>query len=163
MKIETVPDSEKQSQMLKLLQFGTAMVFVDSRRASVLVPEHLKGDYQLRLNFDYAYEVDDFRVLPDRLEASLSFNHKNFFCVIPFDAIYLMVSHTIHHGVLFVQSIPVEMLEYFATEAKQEEVQVKQVKNGPALNVISNVGSTQTVEMPAEHKPRKRSHLRVVK
>lgn len=163
MKIETSQDSEKQSQMLKLLQFSTVMIFVDSRRASVVVPDHLKGDYQLRLNFDYAYEVDDFRVLPDRLEASLSFNHRNFFCVIPFEAIYLMVSHTIHHGVLFVQSIPVEMLEYFAAEAKKEDIQVKKVKNGPALNVISNAGSTQTVETTAERKPRKRAHLRVVK
>src|SRR3989338_313521 len=102
MKIETFQDSEKQSQILKLLQFGTVMVFIDSRSDAVIVTDHLKGDYQLRLNFDYAYEVDDFRVLPDRIEASLSFNHKNFFCVIPFNAVYLMVSHTIHHGVLFV-------------------------------------------------------------
>ncbi len=164
MKIETFQDSEKQSQILKLLQFGTVMVFIDSRSDAVIVPDHLKGDYQLRLNFDYAYEVDDFRVLPDRIEASLSFNHKNFFCVIPFNAVYLMVSHTIHHGVLFVQSIPAEMLEYFAAEAKKEEVEVKQVKNGPALNVISNVGNAQTaVDKSIEKKPRKRGHLRVVK
>lgn len=164
MKIETYADSEKQVQMLKLLQFGTVMVFVDSRLRDVQVPLHLKEDYQLRLNFDYAYEVDDFRVLPDRLEASLSFNQKNYFCVIPFNAVYLIVSHTVQHGVLFTQSVPVEMLEYFASEA-QKGTEVEKLKVAPALNVITTeaVGSGQKVVVSEKKRPRKKGHLRLVK
>lgn len=164
MKIETHVDSEKQAQMLKLLQFGTVMVFVDSRQRDVIVPEHLKNDHQLRLNFDYAYEVDDFRVLPDRVEASLSFNRRNFFCVIPFNAIYLLVSHTIQHGVLFTQSVPVEMLEYFASEAqKQEEIEKRKV--APALSVISSKKTTnQNNIVSNQEKPKKKQgHLKLVK
>lgn len=171
MKIETHPDSDKQSQILKLLQFGTVMVFVDSRHPGVIVPEYLKGDYQLRLNFDYAYEVADFRILPDRIEASLSFNRKNFFCVVPLNAVYLMISHTIQHGILFTQSIPIEMLEYFAAEARKED-QTAQMKNGPALSMIQSQSSgmpesaskNDTEDLPAQQKsPKKRNHLRVVK
>ena len=171
MKIETHTDSEKQAQILKLLQFGTVMVFVDSRQAGVIVPEYLKGDYQLRLNFDYAYEVDDFRILPDRLEASLSFNRKNHFCVVPYNAVYLMISHSIQHGILFTQSIPMEMLEYFATEARKEG-QTAQVKNGPALSVIAGE-SPSRAESASDNvvadsaksakTTRKANHLRVVK
>jgi len=164
MKIETHSDSEKQAQMLKLLQFGTVMVFVDSRNQDVLVPDHLKSDYQLRLNFDYAYEVDDFRVLPDRLEASLSFNRRNHFCVIPFNSIYLLVSHTIQHGVLFTQSVPIEMLEYFASETKKGE-EIKTSAAAPALNVITNtktVNRSKNVAVEIEA-PRKKGHLRLVK
>lgn len=163
MKIETHADSEKQAQMLKLLQYGTVMVFVDSRGQAVMVPEHIKTDYQLRLNFDYAYEVDDFRVLPDRLEASLSFNHKNFFCVIPFSSVYLLVSHTIQHGVLFTQSVPIEMLEYFASEAQMEQ-EVKKVAV-PYLSVISNKRTVnQSENIPSEEKiPPRKGHLRLVK
>lgn len=120
MKINVLQDLEKYSQMLKFLQFGTVMVFLDSRHPDVVVPEHLKGDPQLRLNFDYAYEIDDFRILPDRLEASLSFNRVNFFCVIPFDAVYLFVSHSIKFGVFFEQSVPPEMVAYFAAETQKE-------------------------------------------
>jgi len=168
MKIETHSDAERQSQMLKLLQFGTVMIFVDSRHPDVVVPEHLKGDFQLRLNFDYAYEVDDFRVLPDRLEASLSFNQKNFFCVIPFKAVYLLVSHSIQHGVLFTQSVPIEMLEYFASEAQKEERQFKKAQSGPALSVISqknnpNPNLSNKDNQSENKKPRKKGHLKLVK
>lgn len=166
MKIETHADTEKQSQMLKLLQFGTVMVFVDSRQENVQVPDHLKGDYQLRLNFDYAYEVNDFRVLPDRLEASLSFNQKDFFCVIPFSAVYLMISHTVQHGVLFTQSVPIEMLEYFASEAEKG---VEDKKSQPALSVVSSSASASSsvqeapVTQAARPTKKKKSHLRLVK
>lgn len=175
MKIETQPDHQKQSQILKLLQFGTVMVFVDSRREDVLVPTHLKGDYQLRLNFDYAYEVDDFRILPDRLEASLSFNHQDFFCVIPFEAVYLVVNHGIKHGVLFTHSVPVEMLEYFAAEAQKEEKTLKKVSKETPFNVITNNNTAAEEEKTsikravgsssgdAKTAPRRRNHLRVVK
>ncbi|MBF0104371.1 MAG: hypothetical protein HQM16_03480 [Deltaproteobacteria bacterium] len=175
MKIETQPDSQKQTQILKLLQFGTVMVFVDSRRKEVMVPDHLKDDYQLRLNFDYAYEVDDFRILTDRMEASLSFNHKDFFCVIPLEAVYLVVNHSIKHGVLFTQSVPVEMLEYFAAEAQREEEKLKGKKHTHGLCVINNEGKDTGSAGASVKKavgssgeggksaPRKRGHLRVVK
>lgn len=166
MKIETAHDSEKQAHMLKLLQFGTVMVFVDSRHPGVIVPEHLKDDYQLRLNFDYAYEVDDFRVLPEGLEASLSFNRKNFFCVIPFNAVYLMISHTIQHGTLFTRSVPVEMLEYFASDARREERRAfaGAFKSHPFTVIRNEENLSRQDSGPSEQKmQRSKGHLRLVK
>jgi len=170
MKIETHQDNQKQAQILKMLQFGTIMIFVDSRHKDVLVPVHLKDDYQLRLNFDYAYELDDFRVLPDRIEASLSFNQQNFFCVIPFEAMYLLICHSIQHGVLFTESVPIEMLEYFAEEANAQEKK-EALAAAKSFNVISGSGNLQQ-ELSKDASPdakkekkkkRKKNHLRIVK
>lgn len=178
MKIEIYPDHTKQAQILKLMQFGTVMIFVDSRHQDVIVPEHLKNDHQLRLNFDYAYEIDDFRVLPDRIEASLSFNMRNFFCVIPFTAVYLMICHNIQHGSLFTQSVPIEMLEYFAEQAKLTEAKVAEAKGAqsmpskldlPAFNVISGSSVSRAerkAKEPAAHEKKekgKKRHLRLVR
>lgn len=106
--------------MLELLKFDTVMVFIDARHEGVKVPEPHNGQFDLRLNFDYEFGIDDFRVLPDRLEASLSFPEGEFFCVVPFEAIYLIVCHAIQRGSLFVESVPSEMLHFFFDPSKQD-------------------------------------------
>jgi hypothetical protein len=175
MKINTFASVEKQSQMLELLKYGTVMAFVDSRHPSVAVPDYLKGDYQLRLNFDYAFEIEDFRVLPDRLEASLSFNRKNFFCVIPFDAVYLLLNHSVEQGSLFVDSVPMEMLELFAQAEKQEKAKAslhaitpENTPNTAPETSPQNVATPSPSEAPKSEPtkkdtPKKKGHLRLIK
>lgn len=137
MKIETYDKSKKMDEMLRLLKFGTVMIFLDSRYPDVIVPEHIKNDYQLRLNFDYSYEIDDFQVLPDRIEASLSFNKKNYFCIIPFDAVYLLLNHFTKQGSLFVESVPEEMLNAFVTTSSPDQARPKPAKgNRSHLRVV---------------------------
>lgn len=136
MKIEAHDKSKKEEEMLRLLKFGTVMVFVDSRHGDVAVPEQFKNDFQLRLNFDYAFEIDDFQVLPDRIEGSLSFNRKNFFCIIPFDAIYLMLNHFTRQGSLFVESVPSEMLDAFSTMSVTPGKNKKPGRNRSHLRVV---------------------------
>lgn len=146
MRIESCPEFSKQAQILKLLQFGTVMVFLDSRKLGVVVPEHLKGDCQLRLNFDYAYEVSDFRILPDRLEASLSFNRENFFCVIPFDAVYMIMCHHLQYGIYFNQSVPIEMRDMFVERAVSGQQQTYRRDSYPEENIILEKGHLRLVK-----------------
>ena len=165
MKIETYDDSKKQDELLRLLKFGTVMIFIDSRQKEVLVPEHLKGDFQLRLNFDYSYEIDDFQILPDRLEASLSFNKKNFFCVIPFGAVYLVLNNFIKQGSLFVESIPIEMLTTFADISQKI---MEEPKKPSPFKVISpgEPNDKDKIDPPptsTENPKKKRPELRVIK
>lgn len=159
MKIITCQATEKKSQMLRLLKDGTVMLFLDSRHQNVMVPENYKGDFQLRLNFDYAFQINDFRVLTDRVEASLSFNQHDFFCKIPFDAVYLMINHQVQEGSLFIESIPNEMLEIFAgmqpdAKEKSRPTHIQSVPNtkSPAPKMVKD-------KKPKQKKP----HLRVVK
>lgn len=177
MKINTFAAADKQTQILELLKYGTVMAFVDSRRAGVIVPDYLKGDYQLRLNFDYAFDIDDFRVLPDRLEASLSFNHKNFFCVIPFDAVYLILNNSIQRAALFVESVPTEMMDILTATGEQEQAKPSRLKSvapetgGQRAEALPQQASATAPESSsaapqpdaAKDKAKKRGHLRVVK
>lgn len=166
MKIETYELAKKAEEMLRLLKHGAVMVFVDSRCEGVVVPDHLKNDFQLRLNFDYAFEIDNFQVHPDRVEASLSFNRKNFFCVIPFDAVYLLVNHFTRQGSLFAESIPVEMLEVFTglnqqrIEREQKLARFKVIEEKPAEAPTS---LTEAEQGTKEKEKKNKSHLRVVK
>ncbi len=185
MKLENFNPLEKQNQMLKLLQFGTVMIFLDSRLPGAVVPEHLKNDFQLRLNFDYSYEIDDFRILPDRLEASLSFNKRNFFCVIPYQAIYMMVCHGIQYGALFPESVPSEMISFFPqlsktklhsiSNSQDEFIQTEsthlQSHPKPAVQALESTQPPPIVQESSESleqtgtsadKP-KRGHLRLIK
>lgn len=171
MQIQTSPDSHKQAEMLKLLQKGTVMLFVDSRHKDVLVPPHLKDDFQLRLNYDYAYQIHDFQVFADRVEASLSFNQRNSFCVVPFEAVYLMVSHATQQAVLFLHSAPVEMLDYFSKEAKKQEkghevrqrlASVKMVRGGDRGQGSGSSEEKKKIDK-TKKVSKKKGHLRVVK
>jgi stringent starvation protein B len=161
MKILPFTDAEKQAQMLHLLKLGTVMVFLDARREGVRVPEHFAKDFQLRLNFDYAFEIDDFRVLPNCIEATLSFNQNQFFCVVPLSAVYLMVSHGSQVGSLYPESVPHEMLNFFTAESRDEKRPSKLAAIAPAP-AASSAKSSDEAPPPAP-KPRKRGHLRVVK
>lgn len=163
MKIQTHPVSDKQHMALEYLKFGTIMVFVDSRHEGVIVPEYLKNDYQLRLNFDYAFEIDDFQILKDRFEASLSFNRKNFFCVVPMDAVYLILNHATERGALFVESVPSEMLSLFTTQPPLQPVATASEEDVPKKMAKSNNPDDTTVKQSPEKTPRKKSHLRLVK
>lgn len=120
MHIEVFPSEEKHQQIADLLKFDTVMVFIDARHPDIQVPEQHKNQFDLRLNFDYEFGIEDFRVLPDRLEATLSFEEGDFFCVIPFAAVYLMVCHAVSRGSLFPQSVPVEMLDFFFDGKSQD-------------------------------------------
>lgn len=171
MKILPFTDAEKQAQMLHLLKMGTVMVFTDARRPGVVVPDKHEGDFQLRLNFDYAFEIGDFKVLPDGLEATLSFNQIDFFCRIPFSAVYLMICHESQVGALFPESIPKEMMDFFSVETRtgKADPAVPTAAPAPALAVakaVKKVVKESADAEPAkseETKPKKRNHLRVVK
>lgn len=174
MNIEAFPNKEKQNKILQLLQFGTVMVFVDSRNDDVKVPQHLKNDYQLKLNFDYDFNIADFRVLEDRLEASLLFDGQRQFCSVPFPSIYMLLNHETNNGYIFPESVPIEMLEFFAqgTPQKSSEEQSQQAKKESPFKVVTSeskdVHQSEKTENnknqeSTEEKSKKRPHLRVIK
>lgn len=180
MQIDVFPQQDKQKQILELLKFDTIMVFIDARNANVKVPDSLKAQFDLRLNFDYEFGIDDFRILPDRLEASLSFSEGEFFCVIPFEAVYLILCQAVNRGCLFVESVPNEMLDFFFDAKSQHlppaakrpfkvvgdpvptpEKKKRATKKKPATT--ENLGDTKpTAENHKDDKPKK-NHLRLVK
>ena len=179
MQIQVFEPKDKQKQVLELLKFDTIMVFIDARNENVKVPESLKAQFDLRLNFDYEFGINDFRVLPDRIEASLSFAEGEFFCVIPFEAVYLILCQAVNRGCLFVETVPNEMLDFFfdsnnpqLTQAPKRSFTVIENNNPePAVVAPAKKKSTkkkatasESENAEADSKPKTgKSHLRLVK
>lgn len=170
MKIIRSISSEKRAQFERLLAKGTVMAFVDARKGGVCVPPQHMGNPQLPLNFDYAFQIPDFRILNHRIEVSLSFNKKDFFCIIPFHSIYAFTSRFTGEIVVFPDSVPKEIFSQTFDEGPPSESSVEttleKIKKRPSLTVVR----TQKEEKPPEKKKKKPSskkkkgsHLKLVK
>lgn len=137
MKLTHGVKEDKKGHLERLLQFGTVMIFVDSRREGVTVPPEHQSNPQLPLNLDYAFEIPDFKILEDRVEVSLSFNKKDFFCLLPFASIYGVRSIPAGEFVVFFDDVPAELLSTLppqtplpAEEKKPEDPETKPIKKG---------------------------------
>ncbi|MBI2263595.1 MAG: hypothetical protein HYU64_00245 [Armatimonadetes bacterium] len=159
---------DKKIHLERLLERGTVMIFVDSRKPNVGVPEAHRGNPQLALNLDYAFQISDFRILNDRVEASLSFNRAPFFCAVPFDAIYAMRSDFADEMVFFIEDAPKDMESALQAAALQaaalQKPPTKEDKAAPEKPVLKEVKpETGNPESGDPKNPKKKGHLRLIK
>lgn len=119
MKVTEAPRIDKKMHLDRLLQTGTVMVILDGRAPGVVVPLEHQTNPKLPINLDYAFDVPDFKVLENRVEASLSFNRKNFFCILPLEAIYIMNAPSVSETVLFPEDVPQDLLASYAAPPKE--------------------------------------------
>jgi stringent starvation protein B len=182
------PNQTKQKNLLELLQEGTVMLFLDARYEGVEVPERLRKDPGLRLNVDYAFKIPDFEVSEDAIRATLSFSQRPYYCVIPMEAIWQMMSLSTKKIAVFPTSFPKEMIrEMLLTDSQLpegmrellEEIAktpnptpkiLADAKNAkPLISVVSPEASPDAPEeTPSETPPEpptppKRGHLKLVK
>ncbi|MBI4411429.1 MAG: hypothetical protein HY541_02970 [Deltaproteobacteria bacterium] len=152
MKLIHAPKEAKKIQFERLLKSGTVTVMLDSRQGGVQVPSRHMGNPQLALNFDYMYNIPDFKILDDRLEATLEFGPMNFFCVIPFSAVYSLRPLSGDEMVVFPESVPKDLVPPSA-------------KSPPSPPPLAVVKSPDPAEKKEEPKPerKKGGHLRLVK
>ncbi len=163
MKLIEGTSAEKKQNLEKLLGFGTIMVFVDARKTGVEVPEQHRGNAQLPLNLDYTFQIPDFKVCDDRIEASLSFSRQRYFCVIPFDAIYAVSSKAVNEALVYPENLPPDISLFEApSEPGTTTTELNPVK-GPKLTVVSTSDNTPpaVTKEPTEAKPKK-NHLKLV-
>ncbi len=102
------PLLNKRQVLERLLDAGMVLVALDARHADVEVPSQYRGDMQLRLNLSYRFELP-MKLTDSGIEASLTFDGLPFSCNLPWDAIFLMVSHTTGQPVLFREDVPQEI------------------------------------------------------
>ena len=81
--------------------------------------------------------------------------------MIPFEAVYMMVNHYIQHGVLFLDSVPPEMLDVFAgmREEPLDATQSKKKKSKSKKKTSKKTKSTTSEPKPIH----KKGHLRLIK
>jgi stringent starvation protein B len=89
------------------MQEGRTSLHLDARRAGVVVPEHLKGEAHLVLQYgtDLPITIPDLNVDEFGVSATLSFNRTPQRTVVPWSAVYVVVSDE-GRGVLYNEDVP---------------------------------------------------------
>ncbi|MCK5690975.1 hypothetical protein KAI87_16960 [Myxococcota bacterium] len=175
-----VSDSNERKKKIiaEMLDAGMIMVTLDGRISDVVVPEHLLGDPQLRLNLSYRFG-NALELTAWGIETNLSFGGVPHDVRLPWGAVYLAISHVDGQPFLFPDSVPTELLE---TATKQLEENGKEPVLAVAETVTDAIDSEPAAPKPALRlvthdddeptpppppaptpTPEKRNHLRVVK
>ena len=101
----------KREAFLTFFKDGWVYVHLDARRSDVQVPDHLKGEARLVLQYgaNMPVPIDDLLVSEDGIRATLSFNRQPCETVIPWSSVYI-VACTDGRGVLYHEDVPPEVL-----------------------------------------------------
>jgi stringent starvation protein B len=149
----------KQRTLETMLDDGKVMVVIDARHPEVDVPAHLKEDPGLRLNLSRAFNLELFEIDETGVVAGLSFGGVRHRCVLPWTAIYGLISHVTEDSRLFEEGLPDELRPALAAAeqamAKRERAEEAQ----PPDDAPESAGASGE-PAPA---PTSRPHLRLVK
>jgi stringent starvation protein B len=102
------PDRPSKHQaFLALLQEGRPSLHLDARREGVVVPEHLKADPHLVLQYgiDLPIPINDLVVDERGVRATLSFSRTPHGTFVPWAAVYVIATED-GRGVLFPEDVP---------------------------------------------------------
>lgn len=138
----------KHNIVRELLGEGPILVHIDATRDGVSVPAHLSGDSKLVLRFGYNLKpnIPDLHVSHHALSGTLTFGGKPFKCILPWPAVYAVVSEADQQGMVWPEDVPRVLLQEMA---KQQQV--------------PQSGATPAVVGEAEEKPeQRRAHLKLV-
>ena len=142
--VPELPD--KRELVTQLLEDGPVLVHIDPRRNGVSVSDHLGGDPRLVLRFGYglAPAIVDLTVDGDGLSGTLTFSGVPHHCLLPWSAVYAVVSESSQQAMVWPDDVPSEVLD--------------QMTQGAV--------STPQPEAPPKpaggDKPRRASHLKLV-
>lgn len=102
--------SEKKRELVEaLLDKGMTLVALDGRYEGVDLPEHLRGDPQVRLNLSYRFGLP-IEVGEEGVRATLTFGGVPHDCKLPWKSIYLAHSHVSQEQYLFLADVPDALL-----------------------------------------------------
>jgi stringent starvation protein B len=156
-------NQEKKKHLLRLLESGTVMMFIDSRMEEVLIPDDHKNNPQLALNLDYRFDVPDLNITNEKIEVTLSFNQIKHYCEIPFKSIYAIRCEEAEEVVIFLEDLP-QKLYAIPNQPVKEEDEIKANSDEKPKPHLVSIESTPepTPSKKQETKPKK-PHLRLIK
>ena len=93
-----------------MIEHGLVLVTLDTRSPGVDVPEIFRGTPQLHLSFSRRFGLEDFDYDENCVRATLSFDHGDHRCVVPWAAVYGLTCESIDERVAFPESFPQELL-----------------------------------------------------
>ncbi len=131
----------KRTVMDKLLGDGPVLVHLDPRRDGVRVPDSFAGQPQLVLRFGFglAPPIPDLTVDEDGLSGTLTFRGTPFGCVVPWRAVFALVSED-GRGLVWPEDVPSEVAQEY----------------------LDKGGGVKAEQGPEPPKPKKGGHLKLV-
>lgn len=178
--------SKKDLTRLLLLK-GTVYVHLDPRKPNVQVPPWYLNQPQLvlQIGLNMPVPIPDLRVTTPGIEATLSFNRSPFFCAIPWDAVFAVVSEE-GQGMLWRDDVPSEIaleieraeleetlkneIPQPATAGKPKSARASKTSKRPTLKLIRGNTAQNSVASSPDDEPtkptkanRRRNHLKLVK
>ena len=118
--VERLPP--KRAVVKRLMGEGPILVQVDARRPGVSVPDRLRDDPRLVLRFGYDLtpSIADLDIGEDALTGTLSFGGVAHQCVLPWTAVYAVVSESDQRGMVWPDDVPPEAVHTPEAEEKSE-------------------------------------------
>ena len=108
-----LPDADAEESKFatfsRLVEEGLVMVTLDTRVPGVSVPAAFANQPQLHLNFSHRFRIQDFAYDEASVRATLSFDSGEFFCVVPWAAVYVMVCEVADACHLYPSEFPAEL------------------------------------------------------
>lgn len=161
--------SEKKDRLLAALENGMAMIHLDARRPGVLVPSSLRGEAHLRLNLSYRFDPPDLSVGEWGVRCTLSFSGSRFTVAVPWSALFAITSHVTREFWMYPDDMPPELLRLvqkdeaaaLADEPPSPRTILREVATADPSPAVPAAGG-EADEGP-EKKPKRRTHLRLVK
>jgi stringent starvation protein B len=143
----------KRSVVDKLLQDGAVLLHLDARREEVDVPSPHEGDPKLVLRIGYGLTpvIPDLVVDEDGVRATLTFRGMPHLCVVPWAAVYAVVSED-GRGLVWPEDVPPEVARDFAHDTRPS----------PPSESPRGDGDGDGDGEPEPPKPRRGSHLKLV-
>jgi len=136
---------EKHDVLERLLDEGPVLIQLDARRPGVDVPGEFTDDARLvlRLGFGLTPPIHDLSLCDEGVSATLTFSGSPYHCVVPWHAMYAVVSTVGDRRMVWPEDIPSEALAEFSAQ----------------------VGASDLVDEPVAPPPQAKrgGHLRLVK
>ncbi len=146
----------KKELLLNLLDKTSVRIHLDARQETVLVPKHLKTNPQLILQLGANVPIRDLDVGDDDVRCTLSFGRSDFYCVIPYRAVFAMVTEDGGRAMVWPEDVPPEVTRAAEVEARR-------------LGLFDGLRAEPAADTPASRPPSTRSkrelppYLRVIK
>jgi stringent starvation protein B len=113
---------EKRALIEQLLEEGPVLVHVDARRSDVDVPPQFRGDAKLVLRFGYDLTpaIIDLGMDEHTLSGTLTFGGVPHRCVLPWPALYAVVSEIDQRGMVWPEDVPQQVAEQLTGGARSD-------------------------------------------
>lgn len=100
----------KKEVALALLERSNVDVYLDPRRAGVVVPPQFRKEPRLilKIGLNMPVPIPDLRLDDESMSCTLSFNRAKFYCVVPWQSVFAMVGED-GRGMVWPDDVPQEL------------------------------------------------------